>query len=97
MEPGRDGGVVSARKASAVPTLGQDPDSHAGVRGPGGRSAIDEMGAQMLRIEAKTDYAEASPAIVGLVNGGTGVNVVSPSARAKVDLRVPDRASLPAR
>ena len=46
---------------------------------------------QILRIEAKTDYARGITCNVGLISGGTGVNVVSAECTAEVDLRVPSQ------
>jgi Peptidase dimerisation domain len=51
--------------------------SHAGVRHEDGRSAIHELARQILCIEGKTDDARGITCNVGLVEGGTGVNVVS--------------------
>ena len=92
MEPGRDGDrVVTSRKGVGrfVVTV-KGRASHAGVRHQDGRSAILELARQIVRIEAMTDYGRGITLNVGLVNGGTGVNVVPSEATAEVDLRVPD-------
>jgi glutamate carboxypeptidase len=95
MEPGRDGDrVVTSRKGVGrfiVTVKGRA--SHAGVRHQDGRSAILELARQIVRIEAMTDYGRGITLNVGLVNGGTGVNVVPSEATAEVDLRVPDPAT----
>src|ERR1700754_223601 len=59
MEPGRDGDrVVTSRKGVGRFTLTvKGAASHAGVRHQDGRSAIHEIAKQIMRIEAKTDYA----------------------------------------
>ncbi len=91
MEPGRDGDkVVTSRKGVGrfVMTV-KGRASHAGVRHEDGRSAILEMARQILRIEGRTDYARGITCNVGLVRGGTGVNVVSAECTAEIDLRVP--------
>ncbi len=93
MEPGRDGDkVVTSRKGVGrfVMTV-KGRASHAGVRHEDGRSAILEMAKQILRIEGKTDYARGITCNVGLVKGGTGVNVVSAECTAEIDLRVPSQ------
>ena len=95
MEPGRDGDrVVTSRKGVGrfVITV-KGRASHAGVRHEDGRSAILEMARQILRIESWTDYARGVTVNVGLINGGTGVNVVSAECTAEIDLRVPDPRS----
>jgi glutamate carboxypeptidase len=91
MEPGRDGDkVVTSRKGVGRFTLTvRGAASHAGVRHEDGRSAIHEMARQILRIEARTDYARGITCNVGLIQGGTGVNVVPAECRVEVDLRVP--------
>ena len=93
MEPGRDGDrVVTSRKGVGRFTLTvKGAASHAGVRHEDGRSAIHEMAKQILRIEAKTDYARGITCNVGLIQGGTGVNVVPAECKAEVDLRVPSQ------
>jgi glutamate carboxypeptidase len=49
------------------------------------------MARQILRIEGKTDDARGITCNVGLVKGGTGVNVVSAECTAEMDLRVPSQ------
>src|SRR5260370_42662786 len=93
MEPGRDGDkVVTSRKGVGrfVMTV-KGPASHAGGRHEDGRSAILEMAKQILRLEAKTDYARGITVNVGLIKGGTGVNVVSAECTAEIDRRVPSQ------
>jgi len=89
-EPARDGGkVVTARKGVARfdLTITGRP-SHSGVRHEDGRSAIREMALQVLDIEAMTDYGRGVTTNVGLVKGGTAVNVVPRDCVAKIDMRV---------
>jgi glutamate carboxypeptidase len=93
MEPGRDGDrVVTSRKGVGRFSLTvKGTASHAGVRHQDGRSAIHEMAKQIIRIEAKTDYARGITCNVGLIQGGTGVNVVPSECKVEVDLRVPSQ------
>jgi glutamate carboxypeptidase len=93
MEPGRDGDrVVTSRKGVGRFSLTvKGTASHAGVRHQDGRSAIHEMAKQIMRIEAKTDYARGITCNVGLIQGGTGVNVVPSECKVEVDLRVPSQ------
>ncbi|MBI2738232.1 MAG: M20 family metallopeptidase [Rhodospirillales bacterium] len=93
MEPGRDGDrVVTSRKGVGRFTLTvKGTASHAGVRHQDGRSAIHEMARQIMRIEAKTDYARGITCNVGLIEGGSGVNVVPAECKIDVDLRVPSQ------
>jgi glutamate carboxypeptidase len=89
-EPARDGGkVVTARKGVArFDLVITGRPSHSGVNHDVGRSAIREMARQILDIEAMTDYARGVTTNVGLVSGGTGVNVVPRDASAAIDMRV---------
>lgn len=93
MEPGRDGDrVVTSRKGVGRFTLTvKGTASHAGVRHQDGRSAIHEMAKQIMRIEGKTDYARGITCNVGLIQGGSGVNVVPAECKIEVDLRVPSQ------
>jgi glutamate carboxypeptidase len=93
MEPGRDGDrVVTSRKGVGRFSLTvKGAASHAGVRHQDGRSAIHEMAKQIMRIEAKTDYDRGITCNVGLIQGGTGVNVVPAECKVEVDLRVPSQ------
>ncbi|OJU31907.1 MAG: carboxypeptidase, partial [Alphaproteobacteria bacterium 65-37] len=93
MEPGRDGDkVVTSRKGVGRFTLSvKGRAAHAGVRHQDGRSAILEMARQIERIEGKTDYARGITCNVGLIRGGTGVNVTPSECVADVDLRVPSQ------
>jgi len=91
-EPARDGGrIVTARKGTArfvVKAHGRP--AHSGVRHQDGRSAIKEIAHQVLALEALTNYDTGVTFSVGLVSGGTGVNVVPEHATIEGDMRVPD-------
>lgn len=89
-EPARDGGkVVTARKGVGrfEMTITGRP-AHSGAQHSDGRSAIREMAHQILEIEALTDYDRGVTTNVGLISGGTGVNVVPRKATCEIDLRV---------
>ncbi|MEM8840198.1 MAG: M20 family metallopeptidase [Pseudomonadota bacterium] len=89
-EPARDGGkIVTGRKGSArmkITTHGKP--AHSGMRHQDGESAVLEMARQILAIEAMTDYDTGLTVNVGLVTGGTGVNVVPETCEAEIDLRM---------
>lgn len=90
-EPAREGGkIVTARKGVArydLETFGIA--SHAGSRHEDGRNAIAEMARQILKLEAMTDYDRGVTINVGMVAGGTGVNVVPAHCTARVEARLP--------
>ncbi len=93
-EPARDGGrIVTSRKGVGRFVIkARGRPSHAGVRHQDGRSAIREIAHQILAVEAMTDYGRGITTNVGLIHGGTGVNVVPQECTCEVDLRVPDPA-----
>ena len=57
---------------------------HAGAAGAGGASAIREIAAQIPAIESLSDAERDVTVSVGVVNGGTFVNVVPERCRAEV-------------
>lgn len=94
-EPARDGGkIVTSRKGVGrfvVKAVGRP--AHSGARHEDGRSAVKAMARLVLEVEAMTDYARGITTNVGLIEGGTGVNVVPQFCTMEVDLRVPDAAT----
>ncbi|BBK44537.1 carboxypeptidase [Allostella vacuolata] len=94
-EPARDGGkIVTSRKGVGrfvVQVEGRP--AHAGARHEDGRSAVRAMARLILAVEGMTDYDRGITTNVGLISGGTGVNVVPQFCTAEVDLRVPDAAT----
>lgn len=95
-EPAREGGkIVVARKGAVryeVTTHGEA--SHAGARHGDGRSAIKEMAHVVLKFESLTDYERGTTCNVGLIEGGTGTNVVPARCWIKVDIRISDMGAL---
>lgn len=89
-EPARDGGkVVTGRKGSARMKLtARGVPAHSGSRHQDGSSAILEIARQITAIEAMTDYESGVTLNVGLVNGGSGVNVVPEFCTAEIDIRM---------
>lgn len=93
-EPARSGGkIVTARKGVAFFTVtAHGRPAHAGVEHHLGRNAIREIAHQVLALEAMTDYARELTVNVGLVRGGSRVNVVPETASVEVDVRFPTPA-----
>ena len=93
-EPARDGGrVVTSRKGvGRFDVHVEGRPAHSGSRHPDGRSAIREAARQILKIEEMTDYGRGVTTTVGLVSGGTAMNVIPQHCRFSIDLRV-DTAS----
>jgi glutamate carboxypeptidase len=89
-EPARDGGrIVTSRKGvGRFDVHVEGRPAHAGSRHREGRNAIHEAAAQILAIEALTDYTRGITTTVGMIAGGTAVNTVPQHCRFPVDLRV---------
>jgi glutamate carboxypeptidase len=66
--------------------------SHAGGDHEEGRSAIREVARHILDLEALTDYSRGTTVNVGVVRGGTLLNVVPAEAEIEIDVRVTDVA-----
>ena len=88
-EPARvDGSLVKARKGVAQYKLTfKGKAAHAGNEPQNGYSAISEMAHWILAINALTDFETGTTLNVGIVNGGTGSNIVPDHASAIVDVR----------
>ena len=89
-EPARDGGkAVVARKGVGrfTMTITGRP-AHAGSRYEDGRSAISELANQIKAIDALVDLERGVTTNVGIISGGTAVNVVARDVVAEIDLRV---------
>ena len=84
-EPAKEGRLVTGRHAIArfrVRVRGRP--SHAGSTLARGRSAIREMAEQIIAIEGMTDHEAGVTLSVGIVHGGTFVNVVPIECEAEV-------------
>jgi glutamate carboxypeptidase len=94
-EPKRSGGkIVTERKGTGryvIRTRGRP--AHAGAAHHKGRSAIRAMARIILEVEGFTDYKRGITTNVGLVSGGSGVNVIPEHCTINADLRVTDLAA----
>ena len=84
-EPAKEGRLVTGRHAIArfrVKIRGRP--SHAGSTLARGRSAIREMAEQIIAIEGMSDHEAGVTLSVGIVHGGTFVNVVPVECEAEV-------------
>jgi len=62
--------------------------SHAGSHHHDGISAIKELAHQIIKLEGMTDYDKGTTVNIGIIEGGTRLNVVPDYARATIDFRV---------
>ncbi|HYL16279.1 MAG TPA: M20 family metallopeptidase [Terriglobales bacterium] len=91
LEPsyGLQGALKTARKGVGEYLLKvTGKASHAGLDFEKGQSAVLELARQIERISAMTDLKRGLTVSVGLVSGGTRVNVVPSEARASIDVRI---------
>ncbi|NDV86761.1 M20/M25/M40 family metallo-hydrolase [Aurantimonas aggregata] len=95
VEPAREGGkIVVARKGVAMFDITvRGRASHAGTRPQDGRSAIRAAARIVLALEALNDPERGVTVTVGMIEGGTGRNVIPALCRLSVDARLPDAAS----
>jgi len=89
LEPSREGALVTWRKGVGRFEMEvQGLASHAGAAHERGVSAVAELAQQILRLESMTDYGRGTTVNVGVVQGGSKVNVRPAAAWAEIDLRV---------
>jgi glutamate carboxypeptidase len=89
LEPSRDELLVTWRKGVGRFELEVEGlASHSGAAHERGVSAVEELARQILRLEGMTDYGRGTTVNVGVVQGGSRVNVRPALARASIDLRV---------
>lgn len=89
-EPARqDGSLVTARRGAGEFTLKvTGKAAHSGIQPQAGRSAIEELAQKIIKLHQLTDHAAGISVNVGVIEGGTTVNTVAPSAVAHVDVRI---------
>jgi glutamate carboxypeptidase len=94
-EPARGGGVVTGRHAFLryqIDVHGRA--AHAGADNRRGLSAISAMGRLTEWLESQSDYESGQTYAVGIIEGGTFVNVVPRHCRAEVLCVAPDVAAI---
>ncbi|HFD40386.1 MAG TPA: M20 family peptidase, partial [Anaerolineae bacterium] len=89
LEPSRDGALVVWRKGVGRFEMEiHGKASHSGAAHQQGVSAVAELAHQILRLEGMTDYERGTTVNVGVISGGSKVNVRPAMAWAEIDLRV---------
>jgi glutamate carboxypeptidase len=88
---GPDTAAVTSRKGWGRFTMtAHGRPAHAGGNLAEGRSAIREIARHILDLEALTDLETGTTVNVGVVSGGTLLNMVPARAHIEIDLRVAD-------
>lgn len=89
LEPAQKGNLVSERKGGGKYFLKvTGKAAHAGVNPKDGISAIEELAGKILQLHQLARNEEGLYVNVGLINGGTSVNTIAPSAEAAIDVRI---------
>jgi glutamate carboxypeptidase len=91
LEPplGLEGKLKTARKGLGRFTIKiKGIPAHAGLDPDRGASAIVELSHQIQKLFAMNDAARGITVNVGMIEGGTAVNVIAPVSKAIVDVRV---------
>lgn len=92
-ESSADGAVKTGRKGIArFEVRCEGIEAHAGNDPEAGASAISALAELIGRLDALADPAEGTTVNVGLIDGGSGVNVVAGRARAQLEVRVTSAA-----
>jgi glutamate carboxypeptidase len=85
----KNGSLKTARKGIGVFHLRvKGAASHAGNHHDQGVSAIAELARQILFLEGLTNYESGTTVNVGVISGGSVVNVVPEEASAQIDIRM---------
>jgi glutamate carboxypeptidase len=90
MEPAQPplGSYKTARKGAADYVIKVEGlAAHAGADHEKGINALEELAHQILTVQGFTDYTKGTTFNVGIVHGGTRVNVVPANAYAQIDVR----------
>lgn len=90
MEPARqDGSLVTARRGAGEYSLYvTGKAAHAGIAPESGSSAIEELAQKIIKLHQLSDHEKGISVSVGIIEGGTTVNTIAPTATAHVDLRI---------
>lgn len=91
LEPSLPGGAVktSRKGCGEFDVRVRGIAAHAGIEPGKGVSAIHELARQIIALESLQDLERGVSINVGVISGGTRVNVIAEDARARVDVRVP--------
>jgi glutamate carboxypeptidase len=89
-EPSLPGGALkTARKGVGRFTIkAAGRAAHAGIDPTRGINAIEEIAHQVLRLQRLSDPSKGTTVTVGIVQGGTRVNVVPAEAAVEIDVRI---------
>nr|WP_080872981.1 M20 family metallopeptidase [Oceanobacillus timonensis] len=90
MEPARENGsIVSSRRGSGRYDLDiKGRSAHSGMNPERGINAIEELAHKIIDLQGLSDPENNLHVNVGMIEGGTSVNTIAPSAKASIDVRI---------
>jgi glutamate carboxypeptidase len=90
MEPAMAGGQLKTfrKGVGEFKVVAYGRSAHAGVDHAKGLNAIEELAHQIVKLQKMTDHTQGTTVNVGLIKGGTAINVVPERAEMAVDFRV---------
>lgn len=92
-EASADGAIKTERKGAGTFTIEVlGIESHAGLDPDAGVSAVDELSRLIVRLHDAEDRAQGTTINVGVIEGGSRINVKAGRATAGVDIRVASEA-----
>ncbi|MDC3416235.1 M20 family metallopeptidase [Aquibacillus salsiterrae] len=96
MEPARKNGfLVTSRRGNGSYTLEiHGKAAHSGIEPEKGRSAIEELAHKVIQLHKLSDPEHGIHVNVGVIEGGSAVNIVSDHAIAKIDIRISEMEQL---
>ncbi|MFD6206942.1 M20 family metallopeptidase [Peribacillus sp. NPDC060253] len=93
LEPARtDGSLVTARRGCGqfkVDIVGVA--AHSGIEPEKGRSAVEELAHKIIALHRLNDKKEGISVNVGMIEGGSAVNMIASHAAAFVDVRISEK------
>lgn len=93
LEPSADGAVKTARKGTGnIAVTATGVEAHAGLAPEDGASAVQALAEFVVAAAAIADPERGTTINPGLINGGSGSNVVAGRAAARFDVRVSSQA-----
>ena len=83
------GGIKTSRKGvGRFTVMASGRAAHAGIDPSRGINAIEEIAHQIVLLQGMSDRARGTTVTVGVVQGGTRVNVVPAEAAVEIDVRI---------
>ena len=92
LEPSLPGGALKTERKGVgrFTIMASGWAAHAGIDPSRGINAIEEIAHQVLELQRMSDPSRGTSVTVGLIQGGSRVNVVPAEAAVEIDVRIPN-------